>query len=88
MPETEIAPDTFLPADESRLRFGLRGLRLPEGGGRLRLRLAAGGGVASVDLWEDDPQGFGVTEARTLTIAASILGLELARRQAKQPRSP
>ena len=86
LPETEIAPDTFLPADESRLRFGLRGLRLPEGGGRLRLR--AGGGVASVDLWEDDPQGFGVTEARTLTIAASILGLELARRQAKQPRSP
>src|SRR6185503_19337693 len=30
MPETDIAPDTFLPANESRLRFGLRGLRLPE----------------------------------------------------------
>ena len=88
MPETDIAPDTFLPADESRLRFGLRGLRLPEGGGRLWLRAGGGvgGGVASLDIWEEDPQGFGMSEARTLTIAASILSLELARRQAKQPR--
>src|ERR1700675_4862522 len=88
--ETNIAPDTFLPADESRLRFGLRGLRLPEGGGRLWLRAGGGvgGGVASLDIWEEDPQGFGMSEARTLTIAASILGLELARRQAKQPGSP
>ena len=89
-PETDIAPDSFLPADESRVRFGLRGLRLPEGGGRLWLRAGGGvgGGVASVDFWEEDPQGFDVNEARTLTIAASILGLELARRQAKQPGSP
>jgi K+-sensing histidine kinase KdpD len=89
-PETNIAPDTFLPADESRLRFGLRGLRLPEGGGRLWLRAGGGvgGGVASVDFWEEDPQGFDVNEARTLTIAASILGLDLARRKAKQPGSP
>jgi two-component system, OmpR family, sensor histidine kinase KdpD len=89
MPETDIAPDTFLPADESRLRFGLRGLRLPEGGGRLWLRAGGGvgGGVASVDFWEEDPQGFDVSEARTLTIATSILGLELARRRAKQPGS-
>jgi hypothetical protein len=71
-------------------RFGLRGLRLPEGGGRLWLRAGGGvgGGVASVDFWEEDPQGFGVSEARTLTIAASILGLELARRQAKPVGSP
>ena len=34
------------------------------------------------------PQGFDVNEARTLTIAASILGLELTRRQARQPGSP
>jgi|KBSSwiStaDraftv2_1062776.scaffolds.fasta_scaffold53755_3 K+-sensing histidine kinase KdpD len=90
MPETDIAPDSFLPADESRLRFALRGLRLPEGGGRLWLRAGGGvgGGVASVDIWEEDTQGFNVSETRTLTIAASILGLELARRQAKQPGSP
>jgi two-component system sensor histidine kinase KdpD len=90
MPETDIAPDTFLPADESRLRFGLRGLRLPEGGGRLWLRAGGGvaGGVASLDIWEEDPEGFGMSEARTLTIAASILGLELARRQSKRPGSP
>ena len=89
-PETDIAPDSFLPADESRVRFGLRGLRLPEGGGRLWLRAGGGvgGGVASVDIWEEDTQGFNVSETRTLTIAASILGLELARRQAKQPGSP
>jgi len=90
MPETDIAPDTFLPADESRLRFGLRGLRLPEGGGRLWLR-AGGGvahGVASVDIWEADPEGFDMSQARALTIAVSILGLEIARRQAKVPASP
>jgi hypothetical protein len=29
-----------------------------------------------------------MSEARTLTIAASILGLELARKKAKQPGSP
>ena len=31
---------------------------------------------------------FVFNEARTLTIAASILGLELTRRQARQPKSP
>jgi K+-sensing histidine kinase KdpD len=89
-PETDIAPDSFLPADESRVRFGLRGLRLPEGGGRLWLRAGGGvgGGVASIDFWEEDPRGFDVNGARTLTIAASILGLELIRRQARQPKSP
>lgn len=89
-PETDIAADTFLPADASRVRFGLRGLRLPEGGGRLRLRAGSGvgGGVASIDFWEDDPRGFDPNEARTLTIAASVLGLEFARRQARQPGSP
>ena len=89
-PETDIAADTFLPADEARLRFGERGLRLPEGGGRLWLRAGggAGGGVASIDLWEDDPRGFGVGETRALTIAASVVGLELARRRAAPPGAP
>ena len=89
-PETDIAADTFLPADEARLRFGERGLRLPEGGGRLWLRAGggAGAGVASIDLWEDDARGFGVGETRALTIAASVVGLELARRRVATPGAP
>src|SRR6266508_4015705 len=80
VPDAQLAPDTLFPSDETRLRFGVRGLRLPEGGGRLRLR--SDGGFVSLDLWEGDAQGFEVDERRTLTIAASILGLELSRRQA------
>jgi hypothetical protein len=81
IPETLLALDTLLPADESRLRFGERGLRLPAGGGRMRL--PGDGGSVSLDLWEDDAQGFGVLEGRALTIAAAILGLELARRRVR-----
>jgi hypothetical protein len=81
IPETQLAPDTLLPADESRLRFGEKGLRLPAGGGRLSVR--GNLGSMSIDVWEDDTRGFDVSEGRTLTIAALILGLELARRQAK-----
>ncbi len=80
IPETRIALDTLFPSDETPLRFGARGFRLPEGGGRLRLD-SDGGGVA-LDLWEGNAQGLDVDESRTLTIAASILGLALSRRQA------
>lgn len=85
--EVEIAPDSLVPADGSRVRVGVRGLRLPEGGGRLWLRAGGGvdGNVAAVDLWEKDADGYGVAEARAITIAASILGLELARRHAAAP---
>ena len=48
-------------------------VELPEGGGRLTLRTARG--RVSLDLWEDNDQGFGLDESRTLAIAASILGL-------------
>src|SRR5262245_5142204 len=77
IPETRLAADTLLPADDSKLRIGARGLRLPAGGGRLRMPGA--GGPASLDLWEGDTQGFGVVEGRTLTIAASILAHQLSR---------
>jgi uncharacterized protein DUF4118 len=62
----------FAAADESP-RFGVKGLRLPEGGGRLALQ--TGRGAMSLDLWEGNDQGFGRDESRTLAIAASILGL-------------
>jgi hypothetical protein len=80
IPAVRLAPDTLAPSDESRLRFGERGLRLPEGGGRLGLGPAAGG--LSLDVWEGSGSGLSVDEARALTIAAWILGLELSRRQA------
>jgi hypothetical protein len=62
----------FAPGDESP-RMGAKGLRLPEGGGRLTLQTARG--AVTLDLWEGNDQGFGRDESRTLAIAASILGL-------------
>ncbi|HSE06980.1 MAG TPA: DUF4118 domain-containing protein [Methylomirabilota bacterium] len=62
----------FAHAEESP-RVGAKGLRLPEGGGRLTLQTARG--PVSLDLWEGNDQGFGRDESRTLAIAASILGL-------------
>ena len=85
IPETQLSPETLFTGEETRLRFGAKGLRLPEGGGRLRLRTDRG--FVSLDLWEGDTQGFGLDEIRTLAIAASILGLELSGAQAKSPRS-
>jgi hypothetical protein len=62
----------FAVGDESP-RFGVKGLRLPEGGGRLTLQTARG--PVSLDLWEGNDQGLGRDESRPLAIAASILGL-------------
>jgi len=82
IPDTRLTPDTLMPSNETRIRFGVRGVRLPEGGGSLRFRPEQSG--VSLDLWEGDAQGFSLDEARTLTIAASILEMELARaRQAE-----
>jgi hypothetical protein len=80
IPETRLTPETLFPSDESRLRFGARGLRLPDGGGRLLL--GTGRDAVSLDLWEGDAEGFGLDESRTLAIAAAILGLHLSRRRA------
>src|SRR5262244_1349377 len=80
-PTVALAADTLLPLDEKRLQFGVSGLRLPEGGGRLSFRTARGD--VSVDLWEGDPAGFGVDEGRTLAIAGSMLALELSRRESR-----
>lgn len=81
IPVTPLTADTLFPTDETRLRFGGRGLRLPEGGGRLSFRTDRG--AVSLDLWEGDTEGFSVDESRTLAIAGSILALELSRRSAQ-----
>jgi Domain of unknown function (DUF4118) len=76
--KTELNLDTLFAAGEDRYRFGGRGLRLPEGGGRLRVPTERG--AVTLDLWEGDPQGFDQDARQALAIAASMLGLALARR--------
>ncbi len=72
-PRLALTADTlFAPADET-VRFGSKGMRLPEGGGRLTLQTARG--PLTLDLWEGNDEGFTGDESRTLAIAASLLGL-------------
>ncbi|HYB69360.1 MAG TPA: DUF4118 domain-containing protein [Candidatus Bathyarchaeia archaeon] len=72
-PHIALTADTlFAPGDDT-VRFGAKGLRLPDGGGRLTLQTRRG--PVALDLWEGDDAGFGSDESRTLAIAASILGL-------------
>ena len=77
--EVDLSPDTLFPAEQERLRFGTRGLRLPAEGGRVRF--GTGHGTVSVELWERGREGLSLDESRTLAIAASILALEASRRQ-------
>ena len=72
-PRLALDAETLFAAGDESPRIGARGLRLPEGGGRLTLVTARG--PISLDLWEGNDQGFGADESRTLAIAASILGL-------------
>jgi hypothetical protein len=77
--DAELDSNTLFPREEARHRFGPRGLRLPETGGRLRLQTDRG--FLSLELWEGDLQGLSIDESRTLAIAASILALEVPRRR-------
>ncbi len=78
-PTMQLTPETLFPAAAGTLRFGARGLRLPDEGGRLVL--GTGRDAVSLDVWEGDAQGFALDENRTLAITASILGLHLSRRR-------
>jgi uncharacterized protein DUF4118 len=80
IPEIPLNPDTLFAPDATKVRFGARGLRLPEGGGRLRLPTDRG--FVFLDLWEGEARGFSPDETRTLGIAASILALEVSRGEA------
>jgi two-component system sensor histidine kinase KdpD len=72
----ELALDSFLPVRDTRLRFGAHGLRLPAGGGRIRL--VTDHEQLSLDVWEGEPRGLDVDEWRAFSIAVSILGLRFA----------
>jgi K+-sensing histidine kinase KdpD len=76
-PEAEITLESPLPAAATVHRFGSRGLRLPEGGGRLRLETNRG--PMELDLWEGDSRGLDIDQWRTLQIAVAILELRLPR---------
>ncbi|MBI3456537.1 MAG: DUF4118 domain-containing protein [Candidatus Rokubacteria bacterium] len=78
IPQARLKPRALLAQDEAEYWLGLRGFRLPEGGGRLPLHTDRG--LVSLDLWEGDPQGLDLDERRTLWIAASVLALELSHR--------
>ena len=72
----ELSLDSFLPMKQARLRFGPRGLRLPEAGGRIHLAIEQD--RLSLDVWEGEPRGFDLDQWRAFSIAVSILGLRLA----------
>jgi hypothetical protein len=72
-PRMALTADTLFAVEAETVRFGTKGMRLPDGGGRLTLQTRRG--PVTLDLWEGDEQGFGGDESRTLAIAASILGL-------------
>ena len=72
-PRVTLDADTLFAAADDTPRFGSRGMRLPDGGGRLTLQ--TGRGPVTLDLWEGSEDGLRPDEARTLAVAASILGL-------------
>jgi hypothetical protein len=82
-PKAFLGADMLAPLEADKTRVGVKGVRLPDGGGRLGLRTDRG--PASLDLWEGDPEGFSADESQTLVIAGSMLGLDLSRRQRSAP---
>jgi hypothetical protein len=72
-PRLALTADTLFAASDETVRFGSKGMRLPEGGGRLTLQTARG--PVTLDLWEGSDEGFTSDESRTLAIAASVLAL-------------
>jgi len=74
-----LNPHTLFPSQETRHRFGSKGPRLPEGGGRVQWDMGVGN--ISLDLWEGDPAGLSLDEGQTLAVAALLLAMEVSRRQ-------
>jgi uncharacterized protein DUF4118 len=74
-PDARLERRTLLATEAPRHRFGRRGLRLPEGGGRLQL--GTDGEPLWLDLWEGDPDGLSLDDCRALAVAIAVLGLTL-----------
>jgi hypothetical protein len=78
VPTVRLDATTLLPADGTSVRFGARGLRLPERGGRLRLGTELR--PVWVDVWERDEEGLDLDESRALAVAVALLEREVVRR--------
>jgi Domain of unknown function (DUF4118) len=73
----ELDPDSLLALEDTRHRWGRRGFRLPEEGGRVALTSERG--RLWLDLWEGDPDGLDAYDRQALTVAAAILAREIWR---------
>lgn len=80
-PSELLSGDNLLERDPGPHRWGGRGFRLPDNGGRLRLDTSAGPVV--IDLWEAGEEGLDQDERRALAVAAWLLASELATRVAR-----
>lgn len=79
MPTVHLNPVTLLPDDEVSIGFGGRGLRIPEGGGRLPL--AGDAGPMWLDVWEGGADGLDLDESRALAVAVALLARQGTRAQ-------
>jgi hypothetical protein len=74
-PATALERRTLAATEALQVRYGSRGLRLPDGGGRVQL------GTPSeplwVDVWEGDPDGLSADDCLALGIALAMIELRV-----------
>jgi hypothetical protein len=85
-PVTALERPTLLAPGERQHRFGGRGFRLPEGGGRLSVD--AGGERLWLDVWEGDAEGLAPDDRRALVVAIAMLELGLVAHPASSASTP
>jgi hypothetical protein len=74
-PATALERRTLAATEALQVRYGPRGLRLPEGGGRVQLGTPAE--PLWVDVWEGDPAGLPVDDCLALGIALAMIELHV-----------
>jgi hypothetical protein len=70
-PATALERRTLVATEAGQVRYGSRGLRLPDGGGRVRLGTPAE--PLWADVWEGDPAGLPVDDCLALGIALAMI---------------
>lgn len=85
-PKTELNPSSLFPTEGLLHRYGAKGFRFPEGGGRLIYK--HGASVLSFDLSEGDARGLDTEMSQTLAIALFILALEFSGRERLTKETP
>jgi hypothetical protein len=74
-PATALERRTLAAMEAPEVRYGPRGLRLPDGGGRVRLGTPAE--PLWVDVWEGDPDGLSADDCLALGIALAMIELSV-----------